>query len=48
MLDKLHAVVLSDGVNPVSMSGKHLFDAVRNRILSFAFHKSGNIAASPR
>ena len=56
MLGKLQAVVISDGVNPASIRGKCLFDALadlqglfgfrcgQNRILSFALHKSGNNA----
>ncbi len=56
MPGKLQAVVISDGVNPVSVRGQRLFNALadlwglfgfrcgQNRILSFALHKSGNNA----
>ena len=57
ILSKLQAVVISDGLNVILMRFEGLFDALanlpglfsfrfsQNRILSFAFHKSGAAAS---
>ncbi len=57
MFRKLQAVVISDGLNAIPMRFGDLFDALanlpslfgfrfgQNRILSFAFHKSGAAAS---
>ena len=57
IFSKLQAVVISDGLNAIPMRFEVLFDALpnlpglfdlrfgQNRILSFAFHKSGAAAS---